>query len=123
MAHLIECRTYRDPRGMLTVVEDELPFAPARLFWITGADGHVRGGHGHKKTQMVLFAVAGTVKVNIRTGGDKRSFLLDRPDIGLYLAPEDWHTMEFAEGGVLFVAASLRFDPQDYIHMPPGASA
>jgi hypothetical protein len=123
MAHLIECRTYRDARGMLTVVEDELPFVPARLFWITGADGHVRGGHGHKQSRMVLFAVAGKVRVDVRSALGASSFQLDRPDVGLYLAPEDWHTMTFADGGVLLVAASMRFDPQDHVLEPPGVAS
>jgi dTDP-4-dehydrorhamnose 3,5-epimerase-like enzyme len=120
MAHVVECKVHRDARGMLTIVEEELPFVPARLFWITDADGHVRGGHGHKRTEMVLFALSGSVRVNVRGVARDETYVLNRPDVGLYLLPQDWHEMELADHGVLLVVASHVFDPEDYVYDPPG---
>jgi hypothetical protein len=118
MAHLIHFPARVDDRGTLTVAEQDLPFAPARLFWITGADGQLRGGHRHKRTQMVLVAVHGEIQVDIQSPGDKSRQVLREPTSGLYLAPEDWHTLRFGPGAALLVIASLGYDPDDYIREP-----
>lgn len=36
--------SFADTRGVLTVVEDQLPFAIERAFWISDADGQIRPG-------------------------------------------------------------------------------
>ncbi len=106
---------HADERGALTVAEDALPFRPVRVFWITGADGQTRGGHRHRRTELVLVAVAGRVVINVETPSSSGTFVLDAPHRALYLAPEDWHTMEFGKSAVLLVIASLGYDRQDYI--------
>ena len=117
MASLIQFERHADSRGLLTVAEKELPFVPVRAFWITGADGQPRGGHGHKVTRLVLVAIAGSVTVEVRSRHGGR-FELTRPDQGLLLEPEDWHTFECRTGAALLALASHGYDADDYVLTP-----
>ena len=47
MSHfaLLNLPTFKDPRGVLTVMEGALPFPVVRTYWIYGSDGQTRGGH------------------------------------------------------------------------------
>ena len=119
MAQLVECRSFIDSRGRLTVAESELPFRPARLFWITEAANQHRGGHGHKRTRMVLFALAGRIRIDVRGPDGSSTYILEHPGMGLVLEPEDWHTMDFLGDAILLVAASEPFDADDYVTNPP----
>jgi len=118
MPCLLRLPSHADARGLLTVAQETLPFQPARVFWITGAGGSVRGGHRHRLTETVIVAVHGTVKVRVQTPTTSSVYLLDSPSTGLYLAPEDWHTMEFAASSVLLAIASRGYDPADYLSEP-----
>ena len=86
-----------DDRGVLTVAEKELPFVPVRAFWITDADGQTRGGHGHKRTHMVLVAIAGSIRVSVHSAW-AAEFQLQSPGEGLHLEPEDWHVLDYSPG-------------------------
>jgi mannose-6-phosphate isomerase-like protein (cupin superfamily) len=114
----IELPYFEDARGALTVMQEVLPFAVRRVFWITGADGSVRGGHRHGRTRQFLVALHGRVVVHMDNGVVKDDVVLDRPNIGLLVEPRDWHTMKFEQGGVLLVFASEPYDRNDYIDEP-----
>jgi hypothetical protein len=118
MPKLIELPHRADSRGVLTIAEEVLPFTPARVFWITGADGQTRGGHRHVRTEMVLVALQGEVTINVQTPSEHRSIPLASPTVGLHLFPEDWHTMTFGPSSILLVIASHGYDPIDYITEP-----
>lgn len=118
MARLLNLPSHADARGRLTVAEPPLPFAPKRVFWITGAGGQQRGGHRHKLTEMLLVAVQGTIVVAVQSPHERREYPLTSPDQALYLAPEDWHALHFSDTGVLLVIASLPYDATDYILEP-----
>jgi hypothetical protein len=120
MARILTFENHADSRGLLTVAEKELPFVPVRAFWITGADGQDRGGHGHKVTHLVLVAIAGSITVSVTSKKGGR-FQLDTPTEGLHLEPEDWHTMEFGPGSALLALASHGYDANDYILTPPNS--
>jgi len=110
-----ELPTFRDDRGLLTVMQEALPFEVRRVFWITGADNIVRGGHRHHKTRQALVAVAGNVVVSLNDGKRRQDVLLDRQSRCLIVEPEDWHTMAFDSGSILLVFASHLYDVDDYI--------
>lgn len=114
----IELPHFRDSRGALTVMQDVLPFPVKRVFWITGADKCLRGGHRHHRTRQFLVALQGRVTIHMDNGLLKDDVLLDRPNIGLLVEPQDWHTMKFDEGAVLLVFASEPYDRDDYIDTP-----
>jgi hypothetical protein len=60
LGRIIKLHTISDPRGNLTVSEEniELPFDLKRAYWIYDVpQGGNRGGHAHKKLQQVIIAV------------------------------------------------------------------
>lgn len=113
---LLELPTRTDHRGSLTVLDGELPFEIRRLYWIYDSDGQLRGGHRHKVTRQALLAIRGSVVVHMDDGTDTADIALDRADKVLIVEPHHWHTMTFAAGAILLVAASHGYDPHDYIH-------
>lgn len=114
----INLHSIREPRGQLTVLQDALPFDVRRVFWITDADGEIRGGHRHDVTRQAMIAVAGSVDVYLNDGRHEATVRLDLPSRCLLVEPEDWHTMHFRAGAVLLVIASTTYDPADYITEP-----
>lgn len=119
MARLLALPTTADGRGSLTVLQDAIPFAIVRVFYIRGADGQTRGGHKHYKTRQVLIALNGRCDIRVVNAEGDRTWALERADEGLLLEPGDWHTMHFHPGAILLVMASTAYDAADYIHGPP----
>ena len=115
---IIHIPTYEEERGLLTVIEDILPFKIKRIYWIYGADQQLRGGHRHKITKQALVAVAGTVDLKINDGEKESLYILDNPSKCIIVEPEDWHTMFFKNNAVLLVFASQAYDKKDYIETP-----
>ena len=67
---------------------------------------------------MLLAVLHGRVDIEVQSPTSSAHFVLASPDIGLHLAPEDWHRMRFGRAAVLLVIASLGYDPDDYITEP-----
>jgi len=107
-----------DERGRISIIQDELPFQVARCFWITDADGQVRGGHRHHVTRQILIAIQGSVEVYMNDGQREETITLSSPEKYLLVEPKDWHTMSFWPKSVLLVLASHKYDPSDYINTP-----
>lgn len=118
---IITLHTISDPRGNLTVAEEniDLPFDLKRAYWITDVpqDGS-RGGHAHKRLKQVLIAVHGSFTVSLDNGKEKKKkYLLDKPTEGLFIATEIWRTLDdFSAGAVCLVLASELYDPEDYLY-------
>jgi len=118
MIKLLELPTFEDPRGILTVVEKEVPFDIKRVYYIYQVAGR-RGGHRHKKTYQAFICVHGSCEVLSDDGLHQERIRLDSPRKMLLVPPEDWHVMEnFSKDGVLLVLASEPYNPEDYIHEP-----
>jgi mannose-6-phosphate isomerase-like protein (cupin superfamily) len=105
--------------GFISVFENcqILPFEVERIFWtyFTPEDV-VRGRHAHYKTEQILVAVAGRIIVNIEIpDGEQEVFILDKPNIGLYIPPNCWHTMQYSHSSVQLALANTVFDENDYI--------
>ena len=102
--------------GYITVAE-KLPFAVKRVYWTYYAPHEViRGHHAHKELKQIIFAVSGTISLELEsTKGERQYFLLDKPNIGLYIPKLYWRTMEFSHNAVLLCLASEEYDEQDYI--------
>ncbi len=121
MAKLIQLKSYKDDRGQLTIVQDELPFDVKRTYYIQHVPSEkiVRGGHRHKTSTQALVCIAGSCEIYNHDGSKKEMFLLDSPSKCLVLAPGDWHTMQkFSKDAILLVFASTRYDVNDYIDEP-----
>jgi hypothetical protein len=116
MSYMIDLPTYDDKRGVLTVVENILPFDIKRFYYIYDVNSK-RGGHRHIKTIQALICIGGSCEVYINDSIVKKTILLNRPNKCLVLDPKDWHTMDnFSKGSTLLVFASHYYDKDDYIY-------
>lgn len=108
-----------DSRGSLVPGEFDahLPFLPKRFFLVLDVPSlEVRGEHAHHACEQFLIAVRGSVRVVADDGKSREEFILDRPDIGLYLPPMTWGTQyQYSLDCVLLVFASHHYDAADYI--------
>ncbi|MEM7655131.1 MAG: FdtA/QdtA family cupin domain-containing protein [Bacteroidota bacterium] len=98
-------------------VADTIPFEIKRVFWTYYTpESIVRGRHAHHYTEMVLVAVSGRIIVNTELpNGEIETFILERPDQGVYLPPYSWHTMQYSHNAVQMVFASTVYSETDYI--------
>ena len=106
-------------KGDISVVEngETVPFETKRVYYLYDVPGGVeRGGHAHKELKQLIVAVSGSFTVVLDDGVTKRSFTLNRPYMGLLVAPGIWRVLEdFSSGSVCLVLASEMYDPDDYI--------
>ena len=121
MAHLIDIKNIGDERGIIGIIDspDSLPFKVKRILFIKNSI-EKRGNHAHKKTMQVLICINGSSEIYTNNGEKKKTFVLDSPDKGLVLNPEDWHTMEnLSKDTILLALGSEYYDPEDYITEEP----
>ena len=108
-----------DERGHLVIIEGnyDIPFDIKRVFYIYGSDkGVVRGRHANYNSEFVLINVAGTSKVRVDDGVNRKVFDLDRPHIGIYLPKLIWKDMyDFSPDSVLLCLSSEHYDADEYI--------
>ena len=108
-----------DMRGSLSAAEagKQLPFVPHRYFMVSDVpSSEVRGEHAHKKCHQYLTCVHGKLSVVVDDGTHRDEFLLDRPNLSLYIPPMIWATQyKYSANAVLMVLASDPYDSADYI--------
>ena len=107
-----------DGEGFLSIATFEtIPFTIKRVFWAYATPENVmRGHHAHKNTEMILVAVSGEITVNCEIKpGYKKQFLLNNPNIGLYIPVMCWHTMTYTQNTVQLVLVNTHYDEDDYI--------
>lgn len=119
---LVRLKKIGDPaRGFLSPVEtqSDVPFKINRVYFIYGANDPKaeRGGHSHLKTEQVFFCVTGQVAFHLDDGENQQDiFMGESPNIGLYIPPGVWHTMDnFSHSTVIVALASERYNESDYI--------
>jgi dTDP-4-dehydrorhamnose 3,5-epimerase-like enzyme len=106
--------------GVIAVAENfnRIPFAIKRVYYIYGLNnpGAIRGKHAHKQLQQVLFCINGSCEIGLDDGTNRQTIVLDKPDTGIYLGAELWHTMDkFSPNCILLVMASDVYKENDYI--------
>ena len=104
--------------GYISIAEgDDLPFVPKRIYWTYYTPEEVeRGGHSHYDLQQILVAVAGRIEVTTELlDGTKESFVLEKPNMGLFVPKNCWRTMKYSHNAVLMCIASIEYDEKDYI--------
>ncbi|QYH36003.1 WxcM-like domain-containing protein [Salinibacterium sp. M195] len=116
---LVRLRETTDMRGSLVVADfqADIPFVPQRFFTVYNVPSiDVRGEHAHRECEQFLVCLAGSVRA-IRDSGTKREeFLLNSPDVGLYMPAMTWGTQyAYSADAVLAVFASLPYDNADYL--------
>lgn len=103
--------------GYISVAErNNLPFIPKRVYWTYKVPEHVmRGGHAHKTLQQILVALSGTLEIKVWHNGKVYEFILDNPNMGLYLPPISWREIIFRNNAILLCIASDVYRAEDYI--------
>jgi len=109
----------KDIRGALSVGEfqNEIPFSAARYFLVFNVPSkELRGEHAHHVCQQFLICVHGSCSVVADDGKVRQEFILDSPNLGIYLPPLTWGIQyKYSPDAVLLVFASDLYDANDYI--------
>ncbi|HMG16019.1 MAG TPA: FdtA/QdtA family cupin domain-containing protein [Saprospiraceae bacterium] len=94
-----------------------IPFEVKRTFWTYYTPESItRGRHAHYKTEMVLIAAAGKIIIDLESSNkEKSNFILDSPQVGLYMPPLYWHSMKYSHNAIQIVLASTEYNEEDYI--------
>ncbi len=104
--------------GYITISEaqKDVPFDIKRVYWTYYTPQDVsRGGHAHKNLQQLIVAVAGTITFNTEDkNGDKKVFVLNSPNQGLFIPKLIWRDIKFSHSAVLLCLASELYDEEDY---------
>jgi UDP-2-acetamido-3-amino-2,3-dideoxy-glucuronate N-acetyltransferase len=118
-AALVTLRRAVDMRGSLVATElaRDLPFVPQRFFTVFDVPSiDVRGEHAHHRCEQFLICLKGSVRAIVDNGRDRVEYLLDAPEVGLYMPAMTWGTQyAYSADAVLGVFASLPYDDKDYI--------
>ncbi len=104
--------------GYISVAEKEnLPFEAKRIYWTYQTPENVeRGGHAHYELEQILIAVAGKIIIDTELlSGKKEQFVLDKPNVGLYIPKMSWRTMKYTHNSVLMCIANMVYAESDYI--------
>ena len=117
---IVNFKEYGDERGNLVVAEGgglDIPFDIQRVFYIYGSDSTVvRGRHANRISEFVLINIAGESDVLVDDGGHREVIHLNKPRMGLYLAPMVWKEMyNFSPDSVLLCLSSEHYNEQEYI--------
>ncbi len=115
---LIKIPVVEDFRGNLGFVQNGfLPFDFKRVYYLFDVPSNsFRGGHSHINQQETLIALSGSFEVVLQDGFEKKSFLLNKPNVGLYIPTGIWRELQnFSSGSVCLVLAQDVFDEADYI--------
>lgn len=118
---VIELPIIKDAKdGLISVANslDNIPFEFKRVYYIyrLANQNAIRGMHAHKKLQQVIFCIKGSFCLNLDDGAKNQDIIMDKPNIGIYLGIELWHTMKcFSKDCILLVFASDYYNENDYI--------
>lgn len=116
---LRQIRSAVDLRGSLVAADfaSDLPFVPRRAFTVFDVPTtDVRGEHAHRECEQFLLCLAGSVSCVVDDGTTRQEFLLNQPDVGLYIPPMVWGSQyNYSRDAVLLVFASHEYDADDYL--------
>ncbi|MGI4885374.1 MAG: sugar 3,4-ketoisomerase [Janthinobacterium lividum] len=104
--------------GYLTIAQNSaLPFDIKRVYWTYYTpDDVIRGHHAHYDLQQLIFSVSGEIEFILEDlSGNKELFVLNKPNIGLYIPKLYWRTIKFSHNAVLLCLASDEYSEIDYI--------
>jgi dTDP-4-dehydrorhamnose 3,5-epimerase-like enzyme len=115
---LLKIPVVEDQRGNLGFIQkDILPFEFKRVYYLFDVPSSAyRGGHSHIVQHELLIALSGSFEVVVQDGLMKKSFILNKPNVGLLIPTGIWRELQnFSSGAVCLVLASDVFEEADYI--------
>jgi hypothetical protein len=105
--------------GYISIFQNgvEMPFDIKRCFWTYYTPQEIiRGRHAHYETEMILIAAAGKIIVQTEMpGAIKNEFILENPELGIFIPKLCWHTMQYSHNAVQLVLVSSEYSEKDYI--------
>lgn len=116
--NLISIPVVEDIRGNLGFIQNNiLPFEFKRVYYLFDVPSTAfRGGHSHINQQEIIIALTGSFEVTLNDGTNKKTFFLNKPNIGLHIPTGIWRELQnFSSGSVCLVLASDVFEEEDYI--------
>lgn len=114
----IKLPVIEDVRGNLAFIQnDVLPFEFKRIYYLFDVPSTAfRGGHSHINQHEILIALSGSFEVVLDDGTQKKTFVLNKPNVGLPISTGIWRELQnFSSGAVCLVIASDVFEEADYI--------
>jgi len=106
-----------DGEGVLVVAAaDEVSFQIRRMFTIVAPAGARRGWHAHRLCAQFLLCVSGAVDVVCDDGKERKTWVLDRSELGLLVPPGLWLEIDVRQNeSVLIVLCDRPYEEHDYI--------
>ena len=117
LVKLIELPYLKENNGDLVVVEGEIiPFSIKRVFNVRAQKGNIRGRHAHRHCSQLLICTNGAVEVKCDNINTTEIYLLDKPNLGLFIAPGIWADQKYLENNtILTVLCDRPFEEADYL--------
>lgn len=115
---LIEIPVVEDTRGNLAFIQENvIPFSFKRVYYLFDVPSSAyRGGHSHINQEEFLIALSGSFEVIIDNGKERKTYFLNKPNVGLYIPTGCWRELQnFSSGSVCLVLNSDVFLEEDYI--------
>jgi len=101
----------------ITTTLQEIPFKIKRVYYLYDIPlTATRGGHAHYKSEELLVAVNGRFEIDVFDGYNRKSFVLNRANQGLYFPSGLWSEIKnFSSGAICLVFSSITYSEADYI--------
>jgi dTDP-4-dehydrorhamnose 3,5-epimerase-like enzyme len=87
------------------------------VYWIHGLTiESQRGAHAHRTLSQLMVAISGQFRVQLTGRTGKHTFLLDSPNMALFIPPGYWRNLDqFSNRAICLVLASDLYAEDDYI--------
>jgi dTDP-4-dehydrorhamnose 3,5-epimerase-like enzyme len=94
-----------------------IPFKIKRVYYLYDIPKTAtRGGHAHYKSEELLVAVNGSFQIDVFDGYDRKNFVLNGANQGLYFPSGLWSEIKnFSKGAICVVFSSITYSETDYI--------
>jgi dTDP-4-dehydrorhamnose 3,5-epimerase-like enzyme len=114
---LLKLPHFMEDNGDLIVMENtsNIPFEILRVFVVRAPKNAIRGQHAHLRCTQFLTCPSGAVNVHCDDGINKKSFLLDHPNMGLLIPPGIWAQQDYiSDNSILTVLCDRVYESADY---------
>lgn len=116
---LVHFRKNHTERGSISSVNNntEIPFSVKRIYYLYDVPGgEERGAHAHINLKQLIIAASGSFDLTVDDGSTRRTFQLNRPDMGVLMPAGLWRGLNnFSSGSICLVLASEEYYEEDYV--------
>tara|TARA_X000000368_G_scaffold410347_2_gene393684 strand:+ start:229 stop:636 length:408 start_codon:yes stop_codon:yes gene_type:complete len=115
---LISLESRSSTTGTLTIMEgtNDIPFAIARIFYISESEPSLRGEHAHLLCNQALVCLSGEIEVICWDGFNETSWILSESNKCLHIPPMIWSSQKYKKkDSLLLVACDRPYEEEDYV--------